>query len=351
MKKINILWGLLFFLVAPLSKIWGQCDANDLLYFESIFLNTSSVHRVTIGDKGIIYLENTYDTTDYVFTATDNVTGDVYTATYDPIAKAMAIDVGIFNASPSERRFTVKGLKGTCVHVFPGSVKLRPANNRFLNVRYRHEDCTEGGAIYLNMVGVGIDATNYRYFYKREADTHFTLLPSNSIENLPAGKYQLKAERVSPPGQVVEANPKVIVIKDKKKDIRFVAKGQYCAAPAAGTITVTMTESQSFPHIYRLRNWSDGSFITEQSSHVFTGLSEGEYRVDVENACGDIRVGNNPVYIKTSPPSFSNATLITSLELVPLKLVVIEICHSHLKCPQTMKYFKEINYLTLLQLH
>ncbi|RIY38273.1 hypothetical protein CKY20_01635 [Capnocytophaga canis] len=307
MKKINILWGVLFFLVAPLSKIWGQCDANDLLYFESIFLNTSYVHRVTIGDKGIIYLENTYDTTDYVFTATDNATGDVYTATYDPIAKAMAIDVGIFNASPSERRFTVKGLKGTCVHVFPGSVKLRPANNRFLNVRYRHEDCTEGGAIYLNMVGAGIDATNYRYFYKREADTHFTVLPSNSIENLPAGKYQLKAERISPPGQVVEANPKVIVIKDKKKDIRFVAQGQYCAAPAAGTITVTMTESQSFPHIYRLRNWSDGSLITEQSSHVFTGLSEGEYRVDVENACGDIRVGNNPVYIKTSPPSFSNA--------------------------------------------
>ena len=291
--KTQTLKGLLIALLTVLalatSGVYAQtCDVNTQKSLEQT--QVSYFDKVTQGDNAVFSIRYPLIGTTYIIS--DNL-GTTYSFTYTSgTDEYISINAGPVN---TQRRFSLKAQKGTCVYQTGFNYTVTPATSLELVTRVEHERCGNGGAIRFTFVGPGANNNDYNFFIKKDTDATFdtsTPLPLTGAQSRPAGKYNIMARPKVGTGDIITP---AIEIKNDRKELEYtaVAMPVTCASSNMGIKAEIKVDqwgnhSANYPVYYSLLDSSDNPIAGKQrqTSNIFTNLTPGTYKVKVEDFCG-----------------------------------------------------------------
>ena len=302
MRELNICKSISLILMCLCSfgaKIKAQeCDEN--VYKSLQQTRISAFDKVTQGEDGVFTIKYPLDGVTYTFS---DQNGHTYTYTHTTADTSVDINVG---AIDTERLFSLKAQKGSCVYQTAFEYKITPQTALSIAIRVEHEWCNRTAALYYKVVGTGADNSKYNFYHKKNGESYATIpSPVTGVQSLKAGTYEVKAEPKPSSGAPAVAPRTAIKILDRTRAINFnlTYLPAKCASEGSG-IRVTVTSGNS-PLYYTLLDPVGNPIagFPKQTSNVFTHVPAGNYRVKVEDFCAgssggtantkDITVGND----------------------------------------------------------
>ena len=302
MRELNICKSISLILMCLCSfgaKIKAQeCDEN--VYKSLQQTRISAFDKVTQGEDGVFTIKYPLDGVTYTFS---DQNGHTYTYTHTTADTSVDINVG---AIDTERLFSLKAQKGSCVYQTAFEYKITPQTALGIAIRMEHEWCNSTAALYYKVVGTGVDNSKYNFYHKKNGESYATIpSPVTGVQSLKAGTYEVKAEPKPSSGAPAVAPRTAIKILDRTRAINFnlTYLPAKCAFEGSG-IRVTVTSGNS-PLYYTLLDLAGNPIagFPKQTSNVFTHVPAGNYRVKVEDFCAgssggtantkDITVGND----------------------------------------------------------
>jgi len=281
------------------AKIKAQeCDEN--VYKSLQQTRISTFDKVTQGEDGVFTIKYPLDGVTYTFS---DQNGHTYTYTHTTADTSVDINVG---AIDTERLFSLKAQKGSCVYQTAFEYKITPQTALGIAIRVEHEWCNRTAALYYKVVGTGADNSKYNFYHKKNGESYATIpSPVTGVQSLKAGTYEVKAEPKPSSGAPAVAPRTAIKILDRTRAINFnlTYLPAKCASEGSG-IRVTVTSGNS-PLYYTLLDPVGNPIagFPKQTSNVFTHVPAGNYKVKVEDFCAgssggaantkDITVGND----------------------------------------------------------
>jgi len=281
------------------AKIKAQeCDEN--VYKSLQQTRISAFDKVTQGEDGVFTIKYPLDGVTYTFS---DQNGHTYTYTHTTADTSVDINVG---AIDTERLFSLKAQKGSCVYQTAFEYKITPQTALGIAIRVEHEWCNSTAALYYKVVGIGADNSKYNFYHKKNGESYATIpSPVTGVQSLKAGTYEVKAEPKPSSGAPAVAPRTAIKILDRTRAINFnlTYLPAKCASEGSG-IRVTVTSGNS-PLYYTLLDPVGNPIagFPKQTSNVFTHVPAGNYKVRVEDFCAgssggtantkDITVGND----------------------------------------------------------
>jgi len=281
------------------AKIKAQeCDEN--VYKSLQQTRISTFDKVTQGEDGVFTIKYPLDGVTYTFS---DQNGHTYTYTHTTADTSVDINVG---AIDTERLFSLKAQKGSCVYQTAFEYKITPQTALGIAIRVEHEWCNSTAALYYKVVGIGADNSKYNFYHKKNGESYATIpSPVTGVQSLKAGTYEVKAEPKPSSGAPAVAPRTAIKILDRTRAINFdlTYLPAKCASEGSG-IRVTVTSGNS-PLYYTLLDPVGNPIagFPKQTSNVFTHVPAGNYKVRVEDFCAgssggaantkDITVGND----------------------------------------------------------
>jgi len=281
------------------AKIKAQeCDEN--VYKSLQQTRISAFDKVTQGEDGVFTIKYPLDGVTYTFS---DQNGHTYTYTHTTADTSVDINVG---AIDTERLFSLKAQKGSCVYQTAFEYKITPQTALGIAIRVEHEWCNRTAVLYYKVVGTGADNSKYNFYHKKNGESYATIpSPVTGVQSLKAGTYEVKAEPKPSSGAPAVAPRTAIKILDRTRAINFnlTYLPAKCASEGSG-IRVTVTSGNS-PLYYTLLDPVGNPIagFPKQTSNVFTHVPAGNYRVKVEDFCAgssggtantkDITVGND----------------------------------------------------------
>ena len=302
MRELNICKSISLILMCLCSfsaKIKAQeCDEN--VYKSLQQTRISTFDKVTQGEDGVFTIKYPLDGVTYTFS---DQNGHTYTYTHTTADTSVDINVG---AIDTERLFSLKAQKGSCVYQTAFEYKITPQTALGIAIRVEHEWCNRTAALYYKVVGTGADNSKYNFYHKKNGESYATIpSPVTGVQSLKAGTYEVKAEPKPSSGAPAVAPRTAIKILDRTRAINFnlTYLPAKCASEGSG-IRVTVTSGNS-PLYYTLLDPVGNPIagFPKQTSNVFTHVPAGNYKVRVEDFCAgssggtantkDITVGND----------------------------------------------------------
>ena len=302
MRELNICKSISLILMCLCSfgaKIKAQeCDEN--VYKSLQQTRISAFDKVTQGEDGVFTIKYPLDGVTYTFS---DQNGHTYTYTHTTADTSVDINVG---AIDTERLFSLKAQKGSCVYQTAFEYKITPQTALGIAIRVEHEWCNSTAAIYYKVVGTGADNSKYNFYHKKNGESYATIpSPVTGVQSLKAGTYEVKAEPKPSSGAPAVAPRTAIKILDRTRAINFnlTYLPAKCASEGSG-IRVTVTSGNS-PLYYTLLDPVGNPIagFPKQTSNVFTHVPAGKYKVRVEDFCAgssggaantkEITVGND----------------------------------------------------------
>ena len=302
MRELNICKSISLILMCLCSfsaKIKAQeCDEN--VYKSLQQTRISAFDKVTQGEDGVFTIKYPLDGVTYTFS---DQNGHTYTYTHTTADTSVDINVG---AIDTERLFSLKAQKGSCVYQTAFEYKITPQTALGIAIRVEHEWCNSTAALYYKVVGTGADNSKYNFYHKKNGESYATIpSPVTGVQSLKAGTYEVKAEPKPSSGAPAVAPRTAIKILDRTRAINFnlTYLPTKCASEGLG-IRVTVTSGNS-PLYYTLLDPVGNPIagFPKQTSNVFTHVPAGNYKVRVEDFCAgssggtantkDITVGND----------------------------------------------------------
>ena len=302
MRELNICKSISLILMCLCSfsaKIKAQeCDEN--VYKSLQQTRISTFDKVTQGEDGVFTIKYPLDGVTYTFS---DQNGHTYTYTHTTADTSVDINVG---AIDTERLFSLKAQKGSCVYQTAFEYKITPQTALGIAIRVEHEWCNSTAALYYKVVGTGADNNKYNFYHKKNGESYATIpSPVIGVQSLKAGTYEVKAEPKPSSGAPAVAPRTAIKILDRTRAINFnlTYLPAKCASEGLG-IRVTVTSGNS-PLYYTLLDPVGNPIagFPKQTSNVFTHVPAGNYKVRVEDFCAgssggtantkDITVGND----------------------------------------------------------
>ena len=302
MRELNICKSISLILMCLCSfgaKIKAQeCDEN--VYKSLQQTRISAFDKVTQGEDGVFTIKYPLDGVTYTFS---DQNGHTYTYTHTTADTSVDINVG---AIDTERLFSLKAQKGSCVYQTAFEYKITPQTALGIAIRMEHEWCNSTAALYYKVVGTGVDNSKYNFYHKKNGESYATIpSPVTGVQSLKAGTYEVKAEPKPSSGAPAVAPRTAIKILDRTRAINFnlTYLPAKCAFEGSG-IRVTVTSGNS-PLYYTLLDLAGNPIagFPKQTSNVFTHVPAGNYKVRVEDFCAgssggtantkDITVGND----------------------------------------------------------
>ena len=302
MRELNICKSISLILMCLCSfsaKIKAQeCDEN--VYKSLQQTRISTFDKVTQGEDGVFTIKYPLDGVTYTFS---DQNGHTYTYTHTTADTSVDINVG---AIDTERLFSLKAQKGSCVYQTAFEYKITPQTALGIAIRVEHEWCNSTAALYYKVVGIGADNSKYNFYHKKNGESYATIpSPVTGVQSLKAGTYEVKAEPKPSSGAPAVAPRTAIKILDRTRAINFdlTYLPAKCASEGSG-IRVTVTSGNS-PLYYTLLDPVGNPIagFPKQTSNVFTHVPAGNYKVRVEDFCAgssggaantkDITVGND----------------------------------------------------------
>ena len=302
MRGLNICKSISLILMCLCSfsaKIKAQeCDEN--VYKSLQQTRISTFDKVTQGEDGVFTIKYPLDGVTYTFS---DQNGHTYTYTHTTADTSVDINVG---AVDTERLFSLKAQKGSCVYQTAFEYKITPQTALGIAIRVEHEWCNSTAALYYKVVGTGADNNKYNFYHKKNGESYATIpSPVTGVQSLKAGTYEVKAEPKPSSGAPAVAPRTAIKILDRTRAINFnlTYLPAKCASEGSG-IRVTVTSGNS-PLYYTLLDPVGNPIagFPKQTSNVFTHVPAGNYKVRVEDFCAgssggtantkDITVGND----------------------------------------------------------
>ena len=302
MRELNICKSISLILMCLCSfsaKIKAQeCDEN--VYKSLQQTRISTFDKVTQGEDGVFTIKYPLDGVTYTFS---DQNGHTYTYTHTTADTSVDINVG---AIDTERLFSLKAQKGSCVYQTAFEYKITPQTALGIAIRVEHEWCNSTAALYYKVVGTGADNSKYNFYHKKNGESYATIpSPVTGVQSLKAGTYEVKAEPKPSSGAPAVAPRTAIKILDRTRAINFnlTYLPAKCASEGSG-IRVTVTSGNS-PLYYTLLDPVGNPIagFPKQTSNVFTHVPAGNYKVRVEDFCAgssggtantkDITVGND----------------------------------------------------------
>ena len=302
MRELNIcksIYLILMCLCSFSAKIKAQeCDEN--VYKSLQQTRISTFDKVTQGEDGVFTIKYPLDGVTYTFS---DQNGHTYTYTHTTADTSVDINVG---AIDTERLFSLKAQKGSCVYQTAFEYKITPQTALGIAIRVEHEWCNRTAALYYKVVGTGADNSKYNFYHKKNGESYATIpSPVTGVQSLKAGTYEVKAEPKPSSGAPAVAPRTAIKILDRTRAINFnlTYLPAKCAFEGSG-IRVTVTSGNS-PLYYTLLDPVGNPIagFPKQTSNVFTHVPAGNYKVRVEDFCAgssggtantkDITVGND----------------------------------------------------------
>jgi len=281
------------------AKIKAQeCDEN--VYKSLQQTRISTFDKVTQGEDGVFTIKYPLDGVTYTFS---DQNGHTYTYTHTTADTSVDINVG---AIDTERLFSLKAQKGSCVYQTAFEYKITPQTALGIAIRVEHEWCNRTAALYYKVVGTGADNSKYNFYHKKNGESYATIpSPVTGVQSLKAGTYEVKAEPKPSSGAPAVAPRTAIKILDRTRAINFnlTYLPAKCASEGSG-IRVTVTSGNS-PLYYTLLDPVGNPIagFPKQTSNVFTHVPAGKYKVRVEDFCAgssggaantkEITVGND----------------------------------------------------------
>ena len=302
MRELNICKSISLILMCLCSfsaKIKAQeCDEN--VYKSLQQTRISAFDKVTQGEDGVFTIKYPLDGVTYTFS---DQNGHTYTYTHTTADTSVDINVG---AIDTERLFSLKAQKGSCVYQTAFEYKITPQTALGIAIRVEHEWCNRTAALYYKVVGTGADNSKYNFYHKKNGESYATIpSPVTGVQSLKAGTYEVRAEPKPSSGAPAVAPRTAIKILDRTRAINFnlTYLPAKCASEGSG-IRVTVTSGNS-PLYYTLLDPVGNPIagFPKQTSNVFTHVPAGNYKVRVEDFCAgssggtantkDITVGND----------------------------------------------------------
>ena len=302
MRELNICKSISLILMCLCSfsaKVKAQeCDEN--VYKSLQQTRISTFDKVTQGEDGVFTIKYPLDGVTYTFS---DQNGHTYTYTHTTADTSVDINVG---AVDTERLFSLKAQKGSCVYQTAFEYKITPQTALGIAIRVEHEWCNRTAALYYKVVGTGANNSKYNFYHKKNGESYATIpSPVTGVQSLKAGTYEVKAEPKPSSGAPAVAPRTAIQILDRTRAINFnlTYLPAKCASEGSG-IRVTVTSGNS-PLYYTLLDPVGNPIagFPKQTSNVFTHVPAGNYKVRVEDFCAgssggaantkDITVGND----------------------------------------------------------
>ena len=300
MKKLNNykrIWLILMILSPFFSLVKAQtCDPNILKALEQT--RVSVFDKVTKGEKVTVTIKYPLEGTTYVVSDNDGNSKSVtYTGTDEFLNIEMDEPVNV------TRRYSLKMTNGHCTYQTGFNYTVTPETDIKLAYRVEHEWCGNSGAIRFNIVGIGGDSNDYRFYLKKISDATYdtsTSLPLTGAISRSAGRYDLIAIPINGGNNLEASN--ILIKKDTETPQYSLSQiPKVCGSTKVG-IRVDVS-SAVYPVYYTLQNHLgvDIAGKVKQTSNIFDGLDPGSYMVKVENFCG--------AYIPPKPITLTNAEL------------------------------------------
>ena len=295
-KSISLILMCLCFFSAKIKA--QECDEN--VYKSLQQTRISTFDKVTQGEDGVFTIKYPLDGVTYTFS---DQNGYTYTYTHTTADTSVDINVG---AVDTERLFSLKAQKGSCVYQTAFEYKITPQTALGIAIRVEHEWCNSTAALYYKVVGTGADNSKYNFYHKKNGESYATIpSPVTGVQSLKAGTYEVKAEPKPSSGAPAVAPRTAIKILDRTRAINFdlTYLPAKCASEGSG-IRVNVTSGNS-PLYYTLLDPVGNPIagFPKQTSNVFTHVPAGNYKVRVEDFCAgssggaantkDITVGND----------------------------------------------------------
>lgn len=294
----------LFILLFSFGKLNAQtCDENIRKALEQTRITTFA--QVTQGATGKFVIR--YPLAGTKYTLRDQG-GNAYTYTYTgtPVQIAITIPVG---AVTTARSFSFTAENGSCSYSSGFDYTITPQTTAGLSVRVENEWCERGGGIFFQLIGTGVNESDYTFYYKKSSETDYDytkqLSPSTGIEAIVAGSYDLIAKHKTETSKNIERKNILIQSTVETVEYNLIYAPAICAG-SNGDIRVNVTKGK-YPLFFSLLK-EDGTpystTTTRQTSNIFKNIPVGEYKVRVEDFCA-IGGGNAPLPQAVSVKDFN----------------------------------------------
>ncbi|WP_315062519.1 hypothetical protein, partial [Capnocytophaga leadbetteri] len=294
----------LFILLFSFGKLNAQtCDENIRKALEQTRITTFA--QVTQGATGKFVIRYPLAGTKYTLRDQAGNTYD-YTYTGNPVQIAITIPVG---AVTTARSFSFTAENGSCSYSSGFDYTITPQTTTGLSVRVENEWCERGGGIFFQLIGTGVNESDYTFYYKKSSETDYDytkqLSPSTGIEAIVAGSYDLIAKHKTETSKNIEKKNILIQSTVETVEYNLIYAPAICAG-SNGDIRVNVTKGK-YPLFFSLLK-EDGTpystATTRQTSNIFKNIPVGEYKVRVEDFCA-IGGGNAPLPQAVSVKDFN----------------------------------------------
>ena len=294
----------LFTLLFSFAELSAQtCDENISKALEQTRITTFA--QVTQGATGKFVIRYPLAGTKYTLRDQAGNTYD-YTYTGNPVQIAITIPVG---AVTTARSFSFTAENGSCSYSSGFDYTITPQTTTGLSVRVENEWCERGGGIFFQLIGTGVNESDYTFYYKKSSETDYDytkqLSPSTGIEAIVAGSYDLIAKHKTETSKNIEKKNILIQSTVETVEYNLIYAPAICAG-SNGDIRVNVTKGK-YPLFFSLLK-EDGTpystATTRQTSNIFKNIPVGEYKVRVEDFCA-IGGGNAPLPQAVSVKDFN----------------------------------------------
>ena len=272
---------LLVFIGLLLSgKSFAQtCDPYIQKALEQTHITTFS--KVNYGATAEFVIRYPLNDTKYILTDQDGNTY-VYRYSYSqPADEKVTIEIPV-GITTKERRFALKAENGLCIYTTSFDYVIKPISSAIHELAVRAEDewCSNGGGVFLSVVGQGANNSDYDFYYKKDSDATYTPFVSK-FEGIGAGIYDIKAVKKTAPHTTLTHQ---VTIRADNEPIAYTAQYIPALCTGNGSIKVKVT-SGKFPLTYTLLKADDTVVRPRQSSNVFLDVPAGNYKVKVTDNC------------------------------------------------------------------
>jgi len=257
-----------------------SCDPYIQKALEQTHITTFS--KVNYGATAEFVIRYPLNDTKYILTDQDGNTY-VYRYSYSqPADEKVTIEIPV-GITTKERRFALKAENGLCTYTSGFDYVITPISSAIHELAVRAEDewCSNGGGVFLSVVGQGANNSDYDFYYKKDSDATYTPFVSK-FEGIGAGIYDIKAVKKTAPHTTLTQQ---VTVRADNEPIAYTAQYIPALCTGNGSIKVKVT-SGKFPLTYTLINADNGTVIRpRQSSNVFLDVPAGNYKVKVTDNC------------------------------------------------------------------
>ena len=300
MKELNNykrIWLILMMLSPFFSLVKAQtCDPNVLKALSET--RVTYFDKVTKGDKATITIKYPIKDTKYTVSDNDgNSKSFLYTSGTDEF-----VDIEMDEPVNAIRRYSLKVEKEGCSYQTGFNYTVTPETDLKIAIRVEHEWCGSSGAIRFKVVGTGANSNDFNFYIRKHNASYDTSTaePHTGTISLGAGKYYIKAQRVSGSGgepaesSLIEIKYDVKLPKFKVYQIPKLCGATKLGIKAEIEVNQWGVHSASYPVYYTLLDEHDNiakdqhgnNIAVKQTSNIFENLDPGTYKVKVENFCG-----------------------------------------------------------------